>query len=89
MYVAAGYGAVVGAVVQGGKEAVIAVLDENHFFGEGCLVGQPRRMVTASALAAWTIVVVDKPEMVRQLHAQPPAFADRFLTQHAYAEHPH
>ncbi len=24
-----------------GKEAVIAVLDENHFFGEGCLVGQP------------------------------------------------
>ena len=62
-----------------GKEAVIAVLDENHFFGEGCLVGQPHRMVTASALAACTIVVVDKPEMVRQLHAQP-AFADQFLT---------
>ena len=62
-----------------GKEAVIAVLDGNHFFGEGCLVGQPQRMATASAMAACTIVVVEKPEMVRQLHAQP-AFADQFLT---------
>jgi CRP/FNR family cyclic AMP-dependent transcriptional regulator len=62
-----------------GKEAVIAVLDDDHFFGEGCLVGQPRRMATASAMAASTIINVEKPEMVRQLHAQP-AFADRFLT---------
>jgi len=61
-----------------GKEAVIAVLGDNHFFGEGCLVGQPNRMATASAMASCAIVVVEKPEMVRQLHAQP-AFADRFL----------
>ena len=62
-----------------GKEAVIAVLDDHHFFGEGCLVGQPHRMATASAMTACTIVVVEKPEMVRQLHMLP-AFADRFLT---------
>jgi CRP/FNR family cyclic AMP-dependent transcriptional regulator len=62
-----------------GKEAVIAILDTGYFFGEGCLVGQPNRMATASALAACTIIVVEKQEMVRQLHAQP-AFADRFLT---------
>jgi CRP-like cAMP-binding protein len=62
-----------------GKEAVIAVLEDDHFFGEGCLVGQPRRMATASAVAACGIINVEKPEMVRQLHAQP-AFADRFLT---------
>ena len=62
-----------------GKEAVIAVLDDNHFFGEGCLAGQPYRMATASAMAACTIVIVEKPEMARQLHAQP-VFADRFLT---------
>jgi CRP/FNR family transcriptional regulator, cyclic AMP receptor protein len=62
-----------------GKEAVIAVLNDNHFFGEGCLVGQPRRMATASAMATSTVIVVEKPEMVRQLHTQP-AFADRFLT---------
>ena len=62
-----------------GKEAVIAVLDAGHFFGEGCLVGQPQRMASASAMAACAIIVVEKEEMVRQLHAQP-AFADRFLT---------
>ena len=61
-----------------GKEAVIAVLGDHHFFGEGCLVGQPNRMATAAAMAGSTIVIVEKPEMVRQLHAQP-AFADRFL----------
>ncbi len=62
-----------------GKEAVVAVLDAAHFFGEGCLAGQSLRMATATAMTACTIVVVDKPEMVRQLHANPP-FADRFLT---------
>ena len=62
-----------------GKEAVVAVLDVAHFFGEGCLAGQSLRMATATAMTACTIVVVDKPEMVRQLHAKP-AFADRFLT---------
>src|SRR4029079_11583483 len=62
-----------------GKEAVIAVLDDNHFFGEGCLAGQPHRMATAAAMARCTIIVVEKPEMVRHLHAHP-AFADQFLT---------
>jgi CRP/FNR family cyclic AMP-dependent transcriptional regulator len=62
-----------------GKEAVIAVLNDDYFFGEGCLAGQPYRMATASTMSASTIVVVDKPEMARHLHAQP-AFADRFLT---------
>jgi CRP/FNR family cyclic AMP-dependent transcriptional regulator len=62
-----------------GKEAVIALLDEGHFFGEGCLAGQPQRMATATAMAPCTIVAVDKPDMVRYLHARP-AFADRFLT---------
>jgi CRP-like cAMP-binding protein len=62
-----------------GKEAVIAVLTDHHFFGEGCLAGQPYRMATASAMAACTIVVVDTAEMTRHLHACP-AFADRFLT---------
>ena len=62
-----------------GKEAVIAVLDNGHFFGEGCLASQPRRMATATAMAPCTIIAVEKDDMVRQLHAQP-AFADLFLT---------
>jgi CRP/FNR family cyclic AMP-dependent transcriptional regulator len=60
-----------------GKEAVVAVLDEDHFFGEGCLAGQSLRMATATAMAACTILAVEKQEMVRQLHARP-AFADRW-----------
>src|SRR4029453_17361591 len=62
-----------------GKEAVVALLEVGHFFGEGCLAGQSQRMATATAIAASTILAVEKPEMVRQLHAAP-AFSDRFLT---------
>jgi CRP-like cAMP-binding protein len=62
-----------------GKEAVIALLEPGHFLGEGCLVGQTQRMATASAISACTIVVVEKADMVRHLHAQP-AFADQFLS---------
>jgi CRP/FNR family transcriptional regulator, cyclic AMP receptor protein len=62
-----------------GKEAVIAVLDVGHFFGEGCLASQPQRMSTASAMGSCTVIAVEKPDLVRHLHAQP-AFADRFLT---------
>jgi CRP/FNR family transcriptional regulator, cyclic AMP receptor protein len=61
-----------------GKEAVVALLDVGHFFGEGCLAGQSQRMATATAMSTCTILAVEKPEMVRQLHAEP-AFADRFL----------
>jgi CRP-like cAMP-binding protein len=62
-----------------GKEAVVAVLDAGHFFGEGCLAGQSQRMATATAVAPSTILTVEKQEMVRQLRARP-AFADHFLT---------
>ena len=46
----------------------------------GCLAGQTQRMATATAMAPSTILTVEKPDMVRQLHAQP-AFADRSLQQ--------
>ena len=62
-----------------GKEAVVALLEVGHFFGEGCLAGQMQRMATATAMAPSTILVVEKSDMVRHLHASP-AFADRFLT---------
>src|SRR5688572_1900499 len=43
-----------------GKEAVIAVLDGGHFFGEGCLAGQAYRMATAPAMAPCTVVTIEK-----------------------------
>ncbi len=65
-------------VSHAGKEAVVAVLDAGDFFGEGCLAGQSQRMATATAMVPSTVLIVEQPEMVRQLHAKP-TFADRFL----------
>jgi CRP/FNR family transcriptional regulator, cyclic AMP receptor protein len=62
-----------------GKEAVVAVLESRTFFGEGCLAGQPKRMATAAALSPCGVLIIEKAEMVRQLHERP-AFADRFLS---------
>ena len=66
-----------------GKSAVVATLGPGDFFGEGALAGQPRRMATAIALTASTVLVVEKPKMVEVLHTQH-ALADRFL-QHMLA----
>lgn len=33
-----------------GKEAVLAVLGADEFLGEGCLIGQPKRLATAAAM---------------------------------------
>jgi len=61
-----------------GKEAVVGILGPGDFFGEGCLAGQPRRMATAAAMSATTVLAIEKPQMLRVMHDQP-ALADRFL----------
>ena len=66
------------AVSKQGKEAVVAILPEFSFFGEGCLAGQPLRMATASALEPSTIVRAEKRLMLDQLHREP-RFTGRFL----------
>jgi CRP/FNR family cyclic AMP-dependent transcriptional regulator len=40
----------VAIVSKEGKEAVIALLGPDEFVGEGCLIGQPKRLATASAM---------------------------------------
>ena len=61
-----------------GKEAVVGILGQGDFFGEGCLAGQPRRIATAAAMTAATVLAIEKPEMLRVLHSEA-ALADRFL----------
>ena len=61
-----------------GKEAVVAVLGQGDFFGEGCLAAQPRRIATASAMSASTVLVIEKAQMLEMLHTQT-ALAERFL----------
>jgi CRP/FNR family cyclic AMP-dependent transcriptional regulator len=62
-----------------GKEAVVAILGESAFFGEGCLAGQPLRMATATAMSECTIVRLEKATIVRVLHDEP-AFSELFLS---------
>jgi len=62
-----------------GKEAVVAILGPGDFFGEGCLAGQPLRIGSATAVVATTILVIEKNEMIRVLHAEH-ALSDRFIS---------
>jgi CRP/FNR family transcriptional regulator, cyclic AMP receptor protein len=36
-------------VSEQGKEAVVAIHGKGDFFGEGCLMGQPRRLATVTS----------------------------------------
>lgn len=61
-----------------GKEAVVAILRDGDFLGEGCLAGQLVRMATAVAISECTIAKVNKAVVVRLLHEEP-SFADLFM----------
>src|SRR3989449_3930176 len=59
------------SVVNGsGKEAVVAMFGPNDFFGEGCMAGQSIRMGTATAITPTTLLVIEKDELLRVLHAE-------------------
>lgn len=60
-----------------GKEAVIGVLGDGDFFGEGSLISQPVRLATATALEECTLDRIDKSKMLRVLHDEA-RFSDRF-----------
>ena len=66
-------------VSNAGKEAVIAILDTGDFLGEGCLVAQPIRMATATAISNGSIVRLEKAAMIRMLHDEP-AFSEMFVS---------
>jgi CRP-like cAMP-binding protein len=65
-------------VSEQGKEAVVAILEANEFFGEGCLAGQALRLSTAAAMDASVIVGLEKAAIVRVLHEEP-AFSEMFI----------
>ena len=51
-----------------GKAAIIGVLNDGSFFGEGCIAGQPLRMMTASAISECALLKIDKLAMMAALH---------------------
>lgn len=62
-----------------GREAVVAVLGPGDFIGEGCMAGQEIRMSSATAIVPTSMLIIEKEEMVRVLHAEH-AFSDRFVS---------
>ncbi len=65
-------------VSEQGKEAVIAILGTDEFFGEGCLAGQAQRIATVTAMTDSVIVRLEKSAIVRVIH-QEPAFSEMFI----------
>ena len=68
----------ISVVSTGGKEAVLAILGPQAFFGEGCLVGQPLRISTATVLEPTTLFRVEKRSMLRALASQP-RLSEKFI----------
>jgi CRP-like cAMP-binding protein len=62
-----------------GKEAVVAVLGTDEFLGEGCLIGQPKRLATATAMTDCVTMRVEKSEVLQVLHDEP-AFSQMFIS---------
>jgi CRP-like cAMP-binding protein len=77
MYIQEG-GVKLAVVNEVGEEAVVAMLGPGDFFGEGCIAGQSVCMATATAVAPTTVLVIEKNEMIRVLHAEH-EFSDRFI----------
>jgi CRP-like cAMP-binding protein len=69
----------VAVVSKQGKEAVVALLGPDEFVGEGCLIGQPKRLATASAMTECETMRVTKSEIHRVLRDEP-AFSQMFVS---------
>ena len=61
-----------------GKEAVVAILGTDEFFGEGCLAGQVQRISTVTAMTDCVIMRLEKAAVVNVIHREP-AFSEMFI----------
>ena len=65
-------------VSEQGKEAVVAIIGANEFFGEACLAGQNRRIATTVAMMDSVLVRLDKAAIIDVIHDEP-AFSELFI----------
>ena len=65
-------------VSEQGKEAVVAILGTDEFFGEGCLAGQTQRIATVATMTDSVIVRLEKAAIVGVIQ-QEPAFSEMFI----------
>jgi CRP/FNR family cyclic AMP-dependent transcriptional regulator len=66
-------------VSEQGKEAMVAILEPGHFFGEGCLNGHPLRIATTRAMDECVITRVEKATMIATIHKEPD-FSELFMS---------
>ena len=66
-------------VSEQGKEAVVAILTVNDFFGEGCLAAQRVRIATATAMTECDIMCIEKSAITKVLRKES-AFSELFIT---------
>jgi CRP-like cAMP-binding protein len=78
LYIRSG-GVKLSVLSKSGREAVVAMLGPDDFFGEGCLAGQALRMGSAAAITPSVIQRIRKDDMARLLHTEP-AMSDRFIS---------
>jgi len=65
-------------VSEQGKEAVVAILTANDFFGEGCLAGQRVRIATATTMTECDIMCIEKAAITKVLRKES-AFSELFI----------
>jgi CRP/FNR family transcriptional regulator, cyclic AMP receptor protein len=65
-------------VSEQGKEAVIAILGADEFFGEGCLAGQALRIATVRTLTDSVIARLEKAAIIQVIRREP-AFSEKFI----------
>ena len=65
-------------VSEQGKEAVVAILGTDEFFGEACLAGQVQRISTVTTMTDSFIARIEKAAITRVIHKEP-AFAEMFI----------
>jgi CRP/FNR family cyclic AMP-dependent transcriptional regulator len=65
-------------VSEHGKEAVVAILGTDEFFGEACLAGQGLRVSTVTAMTDSTIARLERGAVVRVIHEEP-TFSEMFI----------
>ena len=61
-----------------GKEAIIAILGTDEFFGEGCLAGQTQRIATVAAMTDSVIKRLEKAAIIQVIHREP-TFSEKFI----------
>jgi CRP-like cAMP-binding protein len=65
-------------VSEQGKEAIVAFLGADEFFGEACLAGQEQRITTVTAMVDSVVMRLEKADLVAVIHKEP-AFSEMFI----------